>query len=883
MSLTPGTTLGPYKILAPLGAGGMGEVYRAHDTRLGRDVAIKVLPSHLAATPEVRARFEREARTISQLNHPHICTLFDVGREGETDYLVMELLEGETLAHRLEKGPLPVAELLALGTQIADALDRAHRAGVVHRDLKPGNVMLTKGGAKLMDFGLARAAGLAAAPGTLTESPTVSRPLTAEGTIVGTFQYMAPEQLEGKEADARSDLWALGCVLYEMATRKPAFEGRSQASLIAAIIEREPMPPSQVVPLLPPALDRVVQQCLTKDPDERIQTAHDVKLQLQWIASGGSQAGVPAPLAARRRSRERLAWVLAGAAGVVAIALGGRGLLQRGAAPVVVRFSVAPEAGARNVRWPRLSPDGRLLAYQADDSAGVSRIWIRQVGAFAATPLAGTENAGRPFWSPDNRSLAFVSGNQMKRIAVGGGPAQLVGELKRGADGCWGTGGVILFDGALTDSICQIPADGGEVAPATRIDRAGGESYHAWPTFLPDGKRFLFLAGRLGTEMRMLKLGRLGSLESREIGPIPSRVEYSPSGRLLYAQDGTLMARPFDAASARFTGRPFPVAEGVLASAELAHISVSNTGAIAYGVGGAGDQTVLTWVDRNGRTSVQLGAPDSYRNPALSPDGTRLAYELLDPGNGGTDVWVRDLRRGIATRVTFDPKGEVWPTWSPDGRRLAYAMDESGGYTVLARASDGTGSVDTLYRSEVPAGPTCWSGDGKSLFLSRYESFFQLWVMAPTPGAKATRVQQTRFGDFNAQLSPDGRWLAYLTDETGRIEVFVQAYPGPGGKWRVSGAGGGAPRWRADGRELFYRALDGALMAVPIRTEGAGLDASAPVMLFQRTSPAPFPFRNSYDVSPDGQRFLVNVLASDRNRAGAIKVVIGWAAEMRKK
>jgi Tol biopolymer transport system component len=881
--LAAGTSLGPYKILAPLGAGGMGEVYRAHDSRLGRDVAIKVLPPHLAVAPEVRARFEREARTISRLNHPHICTLHDVGREGETDYLVMELVEGETLTHRLEKGPLPVAEVLTLGTQIADALDRAHRAGVVHRDLKPGNVMLTKGGAKLMDFGLARAHGLAPVAGALTESPTVSRPLTAEGTIVGTFQYMAPEQLEGKEADARSDLWALGCVLYEMATGRRAFEGRSQASLIAAIIEREPTPPSQVMPLLPPALDRVVQQCLTKDPEERIQTAHDVKLQLQWIAEGGSQAGVPAPIAGRRRGRERLAWSVAGVTAVTAIALGGMLLLRRGREPVVVRFSIAPEAGARNVSWPRISPDGRLLAYQADDSARVSRIWIRPVDAFAATPLAGTENAGRPFWSPDSRSLAFVSGNQMKRIAVGGGPAQLVGELRSGADGCWGAGGVILFDGTLTDSIREIPADGGEVAPATRIDQARGEVYHAWPTFLPDGKRFLFLAGRSGTEMSTLNLGRLGSLESREIGPIPSRVEYSRSGHLLYVQDGTLMARPFDQASARFTGGPFPVAEGALASGDLAHISVSNTGAIAYGVGSAADRSVLAWVDRSGRTLGQLGAPDAYRDPALSPDGTRIAYGLVDPSNGGTDIWVRDLRRDIATRVTFDPRSEVWPTWSPDGKRLAYSTIETRAYIVLARAWDGTGSVDTLCRSDAPTGPTCWSTDGRSLFLSRFDSYYQLWVTPTTPDATPTRVRQSTFNDFNARLSPDGRWLAYSTNETGRGEVFVQVYPGPGGKWRVSTGGGGAPRWRADGRELFYRTQDGAVMAVPIRAEGAGLDAGTPVMLFQRASPAPFPLRNAYDVSPDGQRFLINALMDDRGRGGTVNVVIGWAAETRKK
>jgi Tol biopolymer transport system component len=881
--LAAGATLGPYKILAPIGAGGMGEVYRAHDTRLGRDVAIKVLSPHLAATSEVRARFEREARTISQLNHPHICTLYDVGHQEGTDYLVMELLEGETLAHRLEKGPMPAAEVLALGVQIADALDRAHRAGVVHRDLKPGNVMLTKGGAKLMDFGLARAAGPTPAAGTEAESPTVSRPLTAEGTIVGTFQYMAPEQLEGRETDARADIWALGCVLYEMATGRRAFEAKSQASLIAAILDREPMPPSQVVPLLPPALDRVVRQCLAKDPDERIQTAHDVKLQLQWVAEGGSQAGVPAPVAQRRRSRERLAWGLALVAGAAALALGGKLLLQRSPAPAVVRFSVAPEAGARNARWPRISPDGRLLAYQADDSTRAGLIWVRPLNAFAATPLAGTENAGRPFWSPDSRSLAFVTANQMKRIDVGGGPAQLIGTVRGGADGCWGAGGVILFDGTVTDSIRQIPADGGEATPATRIERAKGETYHAWPTFLPDGRRFLFLAGHSGSDVSMLKLGRLGSLDSREIGPISSRVEYSPSGHVLYVQDGTLMARPFDTARARFTGGTFPVVEGALASGDRAHISVSNTGAIAYGVGSTAGQSVLTWFDRTGRALAQLGAPNMYRDPALSPDGTRLAYELEDPRGGGVDIWVRDLHRNIATRVTFGSGTEVWPTWSPDGRRLAYSADVAGGWAVLVGAWDGTGSVDTLCRSEVPIGSTCWSADGANLLLSRGGSPLGLWIVPARPGATATCLIPSKFNCGIGHLSPDGRWLGYATSETGRWEVFVQAYPGPGGKWRVSTAGGWDPRWRGDGRELLYNSLDGALMAVPIRAEGAGLDAGTPITLFRRAAPTSTYERNAYDVSSDGQRILVNVLMDDRGAAGTIHVVVHWAAEARRK
>jgi Tol biopolymer transport system component len=889
MPLAAGTRLGPYEIVSALGAGGMGEVYRARDARLGRDVAIKVLPASLTSSPEVRARFEREAKTVSSLNHPNICTLFDVGREGETDFLVMELIEGETLAQRIERGALPTADVIRIGTQVADALDRAHRAGVVHRDLKPGNIMLTKSGAKLMDFGLARATGLTG-PGSgsgvtvagLSQSPTMASPLTAEGTIIGTFQYMAPEQLEGREADARADLWALGCVLYEMAAGKRAFDGKSQASLIGSIMNSEPPPVSGLAPMSPPAFDQLVRACLAKDPDERIQTAHDVKLQLQWIASGGSQAGVPAPVAARRRTRERLAWIVAVVAGLAALALGAFILLTPKPETLALRFSILPE-GTRNLRWPRISPDARLLAYQADDTAGVSHIWIRPMNAFVATPLAGTENAGRPFWSPDGKSLAFSVGSQMKRIAVSGGPAQLVGDIHGGYDGSWGDG-VILFDGSLADSIRQIPADGGEVTPAMRLDRSRGELYHAWPLFLPDGKQFLFLAsGSAGSSTEYLRLGRLGSLDSRLIGPVPSRVEYSPSGHVLYVQDGTLMARPIDIARARFTGGAFPVAENVVSRGDEANMSVSLNSTLAALTGTTGGQSVLQWLDRTGKLIEQVGPPDAYRDPALSRDGTRLAYGLSDPTNGNQDLWVRDLRRGIATRVTFDSKSEVWPVWSPDGSRLAYASNESGTYIVLARGSDGTGAVDTLYRVPGPSGPTSWTADGKTLLMITVANTIQMMSVAPIPGSKGTPVQKTQFTEVTPQVSPDGRWLAYATDETGRREVFVQAYPGPGGKWRVSSAGGGQPAWRADGRELFYRASDGTLMAVPIRVEGAGLDAGTPVALFNRPTVNYSPFRNSYDVSPDGQRFLVNVLIESGDRAGRVHVMIGWATEAKKK
>jgi serine/threonine protein kinase len=517
LSLAPGTRLGPYAIEAAIGAGGMGEVYRARDTRLDRVVAIKVLPAHLSSDPGIRQRFDREARAISGLQHPHICALFDVGHEAGVDFLVMEYLEGETLADRLRKGPVATDELLRIATQIAEALDRAHRTGIVHRDLKPGNVMLTKNGVKLLDFGLARVAAptnsSSNASTFLDATRTSGEPLTQKGTVLGTWQYMAPEQLEGGEADARSDIFALGAVLYEMATGRRAFEAKSQASLIAAIMTAQPPPISSIAPMTPPALDRVVRTCLEKDPDDRLQTAHDVALQLRWIQEGGTQLGVPRPVAARRRSRERLGWIVAGAAGVAAIALAVLQLGTRKPDPAAtLRFSIPAPPGLLSVGSPRISPDGKYIAFNGSDSTGVTKLWLRPLNSLSAYSLPGTERCTRPFWSPDSRFLGFFAAGKLKKVAVGGGPVVTLGEFASGSDGSWSKEGLILFDASLQDTLHAIPAAGGDAVAVTTLDRAHGESGHAWPFFLPDGKRYLYIAycdSERGNRIR------LGTLEAR--------------------------------------------------------------------------------------------------------------------------------------------------------------------------------------------------------------------------------------------------------------------------------------------------------------------------------------------------------------------------------
>jgi serine/threonine protein kinase len=519
MTLAAGSRLGPYEILSAIGAGGMGEVYKARDTRLERTVAVKVLPEHLTANEDLRQRFEREAKTISQISHPHICALYDVGREGDRDYLVMEYLEGETLAARLDKGALPAEQLLRYGIEIADALDKAHRLGIVHRDLKPGNVMLTKSGVKLLDFGLAKAVQPAASVSALTSMPTETPALTAEGTILGTFQYMAPEQLEARDTDARTDIFAFGAVVYEMATGQKAFSGRSRASLIGAILKDEPPPISAVQPMTPPALDRVVKTCLAKDPEDRWQTARDVVLELGWIAEG-SQAGTTPPAVAARRSRERVAWILSALLAIalaLTLVLPYLGRARTSSEGRAVRLSVLPpEKGRFMPGTIALSPDGTRLAFVAADADGRSLLWIRSLDALEARALPGTERAYAPFWSPDGRFLAFFAEGKLKRVEASGGPPQILSNLTGtlsagtvGRGGTWNREGVILFAPNPGGPLVRIADTGGAPAPVTKLDVSRQENSHRWPVFLPDGRRFLYFARSRLKENHAIFVGSL--------------------------------------------------------------------------------------------------------------------------------------------------------------------------------------------------------------------------------------------------------------------------------------------------------------------------------------------------------------------------------------
>jgi serine/threonine protein kinase len=896
MTLSAGNRLGPYEILAPLGAGGMGEVYKARDTRLERTVAVKVLPPHLSSNAELRQRFEREAKTISQISHPHICALYDVNREGETEYLVMEYLEGETLADRLGKGPLPVEQVLRYGIEIADALDKAHRQGIVHRDLKPGNVMLTKSGVKLLDFGLAKfhAGGreaTASGASRLATEMQASQPLTERGTVLGTFQYMAPEQLEGKDADARSDIFSFGAVLYEMATGNKAFSGKSQASLIGSILRDDPPPISEISPMTPPALNRVVRTCLAKDPEDRFQTAHDAKLQLQWIAEGGSQAGLPAPVVARRKNREKLAWAIASAA-ILAAGLATFGYLRRAPAETfrMRSFLLAPdksgfELADINGGSLTISPDGRQTTFAAKGPDGKNMLWLRSLGDLTAKPIPGTESATFPFWSPDSRFLAFFADGKVRKVDISGSPPLDLCDAPNGRSGGWNRDGVILFSPDTTTALSRVPAAGGAPTSATKLDAARGETTHRWATFLPDGKHFLYMAGSHGqgtkSESNAIYVGALGSSEKTLLLQARSNVAYA-SGYLLYMRERVLLAQPFDPGSRRFIGDPVPLAEGVHYDAGFFRgvFSVSEKGLLLYGAGAADTKSRLRWFDRAGKPIGEpIGEAADYQSLAIAPDGSRIVASIVDPGTGMPDIWVFDSR-GVRTRLTFgSPSGS--PVWSPDGARIAYAKQEKQIQTgVYVKSASGGGQEEAVYHADGQAVPTDWSRDGRFLALDVLKpggkTKGDIWILPLSGDRKAYPFVATEFDENGASFSPDGRWVSYLSSESGKQELYVVPFPGPGGKWQISTGGALGGAWFKGGKEIIYLSSDFNAVSVDVNAGASGLEIGSSRVLFNNSGWA------NGAVAPDGERFLGAVLPEGGEKP-KVAFVANWTAGLAQK
>jgi Tol biopolymer transport system component/predicted Ser/Thr protein kinase len=872
--LKAGDLLGPYEIGALLGAGGMGEVYRARDTRLDRTVAIKVLPAALAADHQFRERFEREARAISALEHPNVCALYDVGEKDGTSFLVMQYLEGETLADRLTKGGLPLEQTLQYAMQIADALDRAHRAGIVHRDLKPGNIMVTKSGAKLLDFGLAKASAPISGAG-LSMLPTTPPGLTAQGTILGTLQYMAPEQLEGKEADARTDIFAFGAVVYEMLTGKKAFEGKSQASLISAIMSAQPPAPSSLQPLAPVALDQVVVRCLAKDADDRWQSARDIKLQLAGITESPSTPGPPAAMPIQ--SRERIAWAV-GALALLGLAVAA-GVLASRRAPAAslqaAQFVILPPENARfanDVSGHAIAPDGRQLVFGAARADGARLLWVRPLDSLTARPLPGTEDGNAPFWSPDSKSIGFFANGKLKRVDLAGGPPQTLADASFALGGTWNQDGVIVYAPNLANPLFRIPASGGTPTPVTSFDERTHETIHASPSFLPDGRHFLLYvqSNELGVYA--------GSLDSKEIKQVvrsDAAGTYAPPGYLLFLRGSTLMAQPFDAVRLAVSGSPQRVVDQVWRFITQAGFSVSNNGTLVVRPT-APLQTELVWVDRLGKRIAVVAPPGDYGEIALSPDENRVAFSRAE--SAAPDIWLRDLQRRVTSRFTLNPGVDNVPIWSPDGRTVAFASDHQGGLDIYQRPSNAGGSEEPLLplKASPIMFPSDWSSDGRYLTYYRTDQKTQndVWILPLFGDRKPMALLHGEFNESQSQFSPDVKWIGYVSDESGSPQVYVQSFPTLTGKWQVSTDGGTQPKWRRDGKELFYLARDRKLMAVTIKAGGT-FEADAPRPLFE-TRLEVGDLRQTYAVSADGNRFLLN--APIETSAPPLTVVLNWPA-----
>ena len=888
MALAPGTRLGPYEVIAPIGAGGMGEVYSARDTRLDRTVALKILPPHLADAPEVRQRFEREARAVSSLNHPNICALYDIGRQDSTDYLVMEYLEGQTLAKRIEQGPMPTPELLRVAIQICEALERAHRQGLIHRDLKPGNVMLTKGGAKLLDFGLAK--GAAPAVTDMSSSPTMTQPmvgssrgnqLTVQGTIVGTLQYMSPEQLEGGEADARSDIFSFGATLYEMATGQKAFPAKSQATLIAAIIKEEPRPISELQPMSLPALERIVTTCLSKDPDDRWQSAGDLKRELIWISSAGSQTGVPAPVVALRKSRE-LTWkILLAVLGLVAAAgIAGSLFYARKASqplPVIHAEMLPPEGyefgtiGKDNQF--ALSPDGSAVAFVAEGQRK-QLIFVRMLSSGATQPLQGTDGASYPFWSGDGRNLAFFADSKLKRVPATGGVVQILCDATAGRGGTWNKDGVIVFTPGLKEPLYKIPDSGGTPAAVTVTKQSIGLQSHRWPSFLPDGRHFLF------TTDDGVGVGSLDSTESHVFLQAKSNAIYS-SGYILYVTDGNLVAQPFDPDRQVLRGSPVPVAGQVEFSIgkSLGNFSVSQSGGLVYRPDYS-PKYQMSWLDRNGGEAGKLGEPDYYSGASISPDGRRILVTRTQPGVK-RDLWLIDSQRGSPSRATFDPEGAIFAVWSPDGSGVTVSL--ANGFEIRKISLQGNATEQLIAPDQISKYPTDWTADGQTLILT---------VQNPKTGQdvetlsvadhKLAPMIQTPAVENAGNLSPSGKLLTYSSNESGRPELYVTQFPGPGPKWQVSAQGltGGLPvhysAWSHDGKTLYYIDAGGSVFAVPTESQDP-FKPGVPKKIYS----APNGAVSEISAAPDG-RLLVLVPAGNQTITPA-NLEINWPAELKGK
>jgi Tol biopolymer transport system component len=852
----------------------MGDVYRAKDTRLNRDVALKTVKGAFTE------RFEREAKAISSLNHPNICTLYDVGEHSGSGYLVMEFIDGKPIA-----GPMPVDQAIQVGIQICDALYAAHKKGIVHRDLKPANILVTKQGVKLLDFGLAKltaappGSGSYAPPATVVagDQQTVAA-LTGAHTVVGTPQYMAPEQISGGEVDARTDIFALGCVLYELVTGVRAFDGKSASSIMASVLAMTPKPIDELVPLTPPALDRVIRRCLEKDPEDRWQSARDVSAELKWIAEGGSKVGLPTVVTVKRKNREHIAWALCGVAALAAIGFAVAWVKRAPQPQPVVRFPLPLPDGLASPTSPEVSPDGRQIAFIATDAEGRALVWVRALDVLQPRSLPGTEGARRLFWAPDSRQIAFTGNGKLKKVDISGGPPQSICDSPTGADGSWSPAGVILFDGQDNDPIWEVPATGGTAKVKVPSDPKKNVVATGWPVFLPDGRHFLFMNFAANNEQTLM-VGSLDSDEKTTLFKTTSRVLYTDPGYLLFVRENTLVAQKFDTKSLSVQGEAVPVGEGLgVDSVGLASFSASKNGVLAFRAGEVAGRRLI-WMDRAGKITPALDALGDYRDVSASPDGTRFAFDSSGTGTTG-DIWIRDTVRNVTSRFTFDTTVASAPVWSPDGRTILYSSRVKGPVDLYVKDVSGTREPEPLLATPEPKFASDWSPDGKyvTYTVQTKERGFDIMALPLTGDKTPFPISATKFDEFFAHFSPDGKFVAYQSAESGRSEVYIQEFPEARNKLQVSTNGGGGVYWRGDGKELFYR-NGPRVMAVPIQTSPT-MTIGTPVELFQAPFAQGVTVRARMMASRDGQRFLV-LASPNREVSQPASVVLNWTEALK--
>jgi Tol biopolymer transport system component len=884
MTITSGTRLGSYEVVAQIGAGGMGEVYKAHDTKLGRNVAIKVLPEAFAHDAERLARFQREAKMLAALNHPNIATIYGLEHSNSTHFLIMELVSGETLAERIKReGAVPVEEALKIAVQIAEALEAAHEKGIIHRDLKPANVKLTpEGKVKVLDFGLARAFADGTADDDPSNSPTLSMAATMHGVILGTAAYMSPEQARGKEADKRTDIWAFGCVLYELLTGKQAFEGETVTEILASVLRGDPE--WQTLPSTTPVSIRsLLRRCLQKDKTLRMQSAGDIRIEIQEALAtpltASMVAAIPRPTLRR--------WVLiSGLTCLIVAAIVGLAVwnLKPPALPPapVSRWVFSLPAGDRLARFDlplmALSPDGRHMVYAAS-RGNTQQLYLHAMDSFEAKPIAGTDGAVAPFFSPDGQWIGFFADAKLKKVSINGGAAVSLASTPvnvQATSASWGIDDSIVYQNLVAGGLSQISAGG---TPKRLSTLTKAETGNRWPVFLPARSALLFASSLAGGWIAPeVDLYRLDTGE-RHFLISGTRPNYSPTGHLLYVQASTLMAVPFDIKQMKITGAPIPMVEGLLQSVSngMAQYSVSENGSLAYITGGMqASQSRLVWVSRNGAEQPLPAPPHAYQTPRLSPDGKRVAVVLNDLGG---DVWIYDIGRDALTRLTFESGGATVVAWTRDGKRVAFNTGSPAG--MFWQAADGSGKAERLTTSENQQNPSSWSPDGQALVYMDNDptTSWDVWVLRFSD-RKAQPFLRTSAYEGGAQFSPDGRWLTYVSDESGRLEVYVQPYPGPGGKWQISTEGGTQPVWNPNGRELFYRSSD-KMMAVDITTQ-PNFTVGKPKMLFEGAYLSLLGTSPSYDVSPDGQRFLM-LKGESTQSITQINIVQNWFEDLKRR